>query len=175
MEGHGIRHYFTAVEPRGKTDLKAAARQAIKDGWASRLRGNARTRLHEELGKECSHQLVWILTCTDPSSVDECHGCGLLDVPSAQTVDTSHRLRRASLTNIRASAHTQDVEWCHDGDLVHVWRKVKRNNTEARRVLVTLRWFRWPALPSWSEMRGNVFVSYRGRVTNVALEFFAKG
>ena len=112
-KGNGIQHYFTAAEPRGKTDLKAAARQAIKDGRASRLRGNARTRLHDELGKECSHQLVWILTCTvgrrveDTSclgrywieskvvnwrhcsyqimhlrSVDECHGCGLLDVPS---------------------------------------------------------------------------------------------
>ena len=125
--------------PRGKTDLKAAARQAIKDGWASRLRGNARTRLHEELGKECS-QRMFASTRLDTHLYRPKFGRRMSWLWAArrafETVGTSHRLRRASLTNIRASAHTQGMV---NGDLVHVWRKVKRNNTDARRVLVTLR------------------------------------
>ena len=77
------------------------------------FRGTAKTRLHGELGKERSHQLVWILACPIGHrsrikncsgrfwtrskaanwhhwsckidhliSVDACHGCGLLVVPS---------------------------------------------------------------------------------------------
>ena len=69
MEAHGIRQYFTASEAPWQKGLlernggiwKVAARKAIKDVRGSRFRGNAKTRLHGELGKERPHQLVWIL------------------------------------------------------------------------------------------------------------------
>ena len=51
-----------------------------------------------------------------------------------ETMDTSHRLRRALLTSVRASSHTQGIV---NGELVHVWRKVKKNPTDARTALVT--------------------------------------
>ena len=52
-------------------------------------------------------------------------------------MDTSHRLRRALLAGVRASAHTQGIV---NGELVYVWRKVKKNRTDARTALVTHRW-----------------------------------
>ena len=63
--------YFTGSEAPWQNGLvernggiwKASARKAIKDGRGSRLRGNTKTRLHGELGKECPHHLVWILAC----------------------------------------------------------------------------------------------------------------
>ena len=45
----------------------------------------------------------WSCQIVRLSSVDECHGCGLQDVPS-KTMDTSHRLRRALLAGVRASS-----------------------------------------------------------------------
>ena len=59
-----------------------------------------------------------------------------------ETMDTSHHLRRALLAGVRASAHTQGIV---NGELVSVWRKVKKNRTEVRTALVTNRWY-GPAL-----------------------------
>ena len=53
-----------------------------------------------------------------------------------ETVNTSHRLRRALSVGVRASAHTQGIV---NGELVYVWRKVKKNRTDARTALVTHR------------------------------------
>ena len=63
---------------------------------------------------------------------------------AVETMDTSHRLRRALLACVRASAHIQGIV---NGELVYVWRKVKKNRTDARTVLVTHRWHR-PAIVS---------------------------
>ena len=86
-----------------------------------------------------------------------------------ETMDISHRLRRASLTGVRASAHTPGIV---NGVLVHVWRKVNRNKTDVRTALVTHRRY-GPAIVIGKE-KHNVFVSYCGRVTKVAQEFFQK-
>ena len=60
MEAHGIRQYFTAseapwqnglVEPNGGT-WKATARKNNQRCRSTRFRGNAKTRLHGELGKK---------------------------------------------------------------------------------------------------------------------------
>ena len=80
-------------------------------------------------------------------------------------MDTSHRLRRALLAGVRASSHTQGVV---TGELVFVWRKVKKNRTDARTALVTHRWY-GPGIVLGKE-KNNVFVSYGGRVTKVAPE-----
>ena len=53
-----------------------------------------------------------------------------------------------------------------------VWRKVKKNRTDARTALVTHRWY-GPAIVVGKE-KNNVFVSYRGRVTKVAPECLRK-
>ena len=55
-----------------------------------------------------------------------------------ETMDTSHRLRRALLAGVRASARTQGIV---NGELVYVWWKVKKNKTDARTALVTHRWY----------------------------------
>ena len=86
-----------------------------------------------------------------------------------ETMDTSHRLRRAQLAGVRASAHKQGIV---NGELVYVWRKVKKNQTDARTALVTHRWY-GPAIVVGKE-KNNVFVSYRGRVTKVAPECLRK-
>ena len=57
-----------------------------------------------------------------------------------ETMDTSHRLRRALSADVRASAHAQGIV---NGELVYVWRKVKKNRTDARTALVTHRLV-WP-------------------------------
>ena len=54
-----------------------------------------------------------------------------------------------------------------NGELVFVWRKVKKNRTDARTALVTHRWY-GSAIVVGRE-KNNVFVSYLGRVTEVAL------
>ena len=54
-----------------------------------------------------------------------------------ETMETSHPLRRAPLASVRASAHTQEIA---NGELVYVWRKVKKNRTDARTALVTHLW-----------------------------------
>ena len=59
-----------------------------------------------------------------------------------------------------------------NGDLVYVWRKVKRNTTNARTALVT-HWWYCPAIVVGKE-KNNVFVSYRGRVAKVAPECLRK-
>ena len=59
-----------------------------------------------------------------------------------------------------------------NGELVYVWRKVKKNNTDARTAHVTQRWY-GPAIVVGNE-KNNVFVSYRGRVTEVAPECLRK-
>ena len=56
---------------------------------------------------------------------------------ACKTMDTSHRSRRALLAGVRASGHTQGIV---NGELVYVWRKVKKNRTDARMALVTHRW-----------------------------------
>ena len=86
-----------------------------------------------------------------------------------ETMDTSHRLRRALLAGVRASAHTQGIV---TGELVNVWRKVKKNTTDARTALVTHRWH-GPASVVGKE-NNNVFVSYLGRLTKVAPECLQK-
>ena len=86
-----------------------------------------------------------------------------------ETMVTSHHLRRALLAGLRASAHTQGIV---NGELVYVWRKVKKNRTDARMALVTHRWY-GPAIVVGKE-KNNVFVSYRGRVTKVAPECLRK-
>ena len=58
------------------------------------------------------------------------------------------------------------------GELVYVWRKVKKNRTDTRTALVTHRWY-GPAIVVGKE-KNNVFVSYRGRVTKVAPECLRK-
>ena len=70
-----------------------------------------------------------------------------------ETMNTSHRLRRALLVGVRASAHTQGIV---NGELVYVWRKVKKNRTDARTALVTHRWY-VPAIVVGKE-KNNVFV-----------------
>ena len=82
-----------------------------------------------------------------------------------EIMDTSHRLRRALLAGVRASAHTQGIV---NGELVYVWRKVRKNRTVARTALVTHRWY-GPAIVVGKE-KNNVLVSYHGRVTKVAPE-----
>ena len=147
MGTHGNGPYFTAseapwqngqVERNGGT-WKAAARKSIKDVGGTRIRGNAKTRLHGELGKERSNQLVWILAHSPAqwvvgrgyklpwSLLDETQSGELasLELPdhspefgrrmswlwaprrAFETMDTSHRLRRAPLAGVRASSHTQ--------------------------------------------------------------------
>ena len=86
-----------------------------------------------------------------------------------ETMDTSHRLRRALLAGIPASSHTQGIV---TGELVSVWRKIKKNRTDARTALVTHRWY-GPATVVGKE-KNNVFVSFRGRVTKVAPECIRK-
>ena len=86
-----------------------------------------------------------------------------------ETMDTSHRLRSALLAGFRARAHTQGIV---NGELVYVWRKVKKKTTDARTALVTHRWY-GPAIVVGKE-KNNVFVSYRGRVTKVAPEYLRK-
>ena len=80
-----------------------------------------------------------------------------------ETMDTSHGLRRALLAGVPARAHTQGTV---NGELVCVWRKVKKNRTDARTALVTHRWY-GPAIGVGKE-KNNAFVSYRGRGTKVA-------
>ena len=77
-----------------------------------------------------------------------------------ETMDTSHHLIRALLAGVRASAYTQEIV---NGELVYVWRKVKKNRTDARTPHVTHRWC-GPAIVVGRE-KINVFVSHRGRVT----------
>ena len=84
-------------------------------------------------------------------------------------MDTSHRSRRARLAGVRANAHTQGIV---NGELVYVWRKVKKNRTDARTALGTHRWYS-PAMVLGKEMN-NVFVSHRGRVTKIAPECLGK-
>ena len=59
-----------------------------------------------------------------------------------------------------------------NGELVCVWRKVKKNRTDARTALVTHRWY-GPATVVDND-KNHVFVSYRGRVTKVAPECLRK-
>ena len=96
-----------------------------------------------------------------PEFVDECHGCGR-QRRAFETMDTSHRVRRALLAGVRASSHTHRIV---TGELVFVWRRVMKNRTDARTALVTHRWY-GPAIVGTE--KNNVFVSYRGRVTKVA-------
>ena len=84
-------------------------------------------------------------------------------------MDTSHRLGRALLAGVRASAHTQGIV---TGEVVYVWRKVKKNRTDARTALVSHLWY-GPAIVVGKE-KNNVFVSYRGRVTKVVPECLRK-
>ena len=86
-----------------------------------------------------------------------------------ETMDTSHRLRRALLAGVRASGHIQGIV---NGEMVYVWRKAKTNRTDARTALVTHRWY-GPAIVVGKE-KNSVFVSYRGRVTKVAPECLRK-
>ena len=55
-----------------------------------------------------------------------------------KTMDT-----RAFLTCVRASSHTQGIM---NGELVQVWRKVKKNRTDVRKALVTHRCMVQPLL-----------------------------
>ena len=59
-----------------------------------------------------------------------------------------------------------------NGELVHVWRRVKKNRSDKRTTLATHRWY-GQAIVVGKEMN-NVFVSCRGRVTKVAPECFRK-
>ena len=59
-----------------------------------------------------------------------------------------------------------------NGELVYVWRKVKKNTTDARTALVTHRWS-GPAIAVGKE-KSNVFVSCCSRVTKVAPECLRK-
>ena len=70
---------------------------------------------------------------------------------------------------IGKDTHTEGIV---NGELVNVWRKVKKNRTDARTALVTHRWY-GPAIVVGKE-KNNVFVSYRGRVTKVAPECVRK-
>ena len=96
----------------------------------------------------------WSYQIIHPSSVDECRLWAARRV--FETMDTSHRLRRALLAGVRASAHTQGIV---NGDVVCVWRKVKRNKTGARSPSAVRSCHRS------RKKRKNVFVSYRRRVT----------
>ena len=86
-----------------------------------------------------------------------------------ETMDTSHRVRRALYAGVRASSHTHRSV---TGELVLVWRRVKKNRTDARTALVTHQWY-GPAIVFGKE-KNNVFVSYGGRVTKVAPECLRK-
>ena len=103
----------------------------------------------------------WICRVTRLSSVDECHGCGLHDVPSEPWTRV-HRLRRSLLAGVRGSSLNQGIV---NGELVYV---CERSRTE----LVTHRWH-GPAIVVGKE-KNNVFVSYRGGVTKVATECLRK-
>ena len=192
VEAHGIRQCFTASEGPWQNGLvernggirKAAARKTIKDvgarsfvNWAktpalSRLnfrqpKGSSVEKTncqgHFWMRSKVANWHRWSCQITRLSLVDECHGCGLQDVPS-KTMDTSHRVRGSS-------------EFTHPGivtgELVFVWRKVKKNRTDARTALVTYRCY-GPAIVAGKE-RNNVFVSCRGRVTKVAPGCLRKG
>ena len=56
--------------------------------------------------------------------------------------------------------------------LVYVWRKVKKNRTDAGTALVTHQWYGTANVCGVE--KNNVFVSYRGRVTKVARECLRK-
>ena len=111
---------------------KAAARTTIKDAgargfvemrrlasmvnWVKNPRMNLRqpngssvedTTCHGRFWMRCKvvswHR--WSCQITRLSLVDDCHGCGLQDV-RFETMDASHRLRRALSAGVRASSHT---------------------------------------------------------------------
>ena len=86
-----------------------------------------------------------------------------------ETMDTSHRLKRALLASVRAHAHEQGIV---NGEVVYVWRKVKKSRTDARTALVTDGWY-GPAIVVGQE-KNNLFVSYRGGLTKVAPECLRK-
>ena len=87
-----------------------------------------------------------------------------------ETMDTRHRVRRAFLAEVRASSYNQGIETGEKW--FFVWRKVKKNRTDARTALVTHRWH-GPAIVVGKE-KNNVFVSYHGRLTKVAPECLRK-
>ena len=102
-----------------------------------------------------------------PELVDEGHGCGLQDVPSKPWT-------RVTVGDARCwqgfeRSHTQGIV---TGELVFVWRKVKKNGTDARTALVAHRWYGPPIVVA--KEKDNVFVSCRGRVTKVAPECLRK-
>ena len=189
IEAHGIRHQFTASEAPWQNGLERCR--------STRFRGHAKTRIHGELGKKNArinssgyspaqwvigrgYKLPWSLL--DEKQGDELASLQLPDHSpefgrrmswlwaarrAFETMDTSHRLRRALLAGVRASSHTQGIE---TGELVFVWRKVKKNRTDAWRALVTHRWY-GPAIVVGKE-NNHVIVSYLCRVTKVAPECF---
>ena len=86
-----------------------------------------------------------------------------------ETMDTSHRLRRALCAGVRASSHTQGTE---TDELVLCAEKSRK--TEPTRTALVAHWWYGPAIVVVDKVQNNVFVSYRGRVTKVAPEFLRK-
>ena len=82
-----------------------------------------------------------------------------------ETMDTSHRLRRALLAGVRASAHSQGIVNC---ELVLCLAEAsEKTRLTPRTALVTHQCY-CPAIVVGKEK--HKFVSYRGRVTKVAPE-----
>ena len=196
MEAHGIRTYFTASEAPWQNELvernggiwQAAARKAIKDVGARgfvemlRLASNSSEYSPAQWVIGRGYKLPWSLL--DEKQSGELASLALPDhTPkfgrrkswlraarrAFETMDTGHRLRRALLAGVRASAHTHGTA---NGELVYVWRKVKKNRTDARTPLVTHGGY-GPAIVVGKE-KNSVFVSHRGRVTKVAPECLRK-
>ena len=62
VEAHGIRQYFTASDAPWQNGLvDRTGGKGNQRCRSTKFRGNVKTRLHGELGKECPHQLVGIL------------------------------------------------------------------------------------------------------------------
>ena len=187
MEAHGIRQYFTASEAAWQNGLvrrnggiwKAAARKAIKYvgargfvdmrrlasmvNWAKNARINSSGYSPAQWVIGRGYKLPW-------SPLDEKQSGELasLELPD-YSPEFGRRLSWLRAAGVRPSAHTQGIV---NGELNHVWRKVKKNRTDARTALVTHRWY-GPAIVVGKE-KNNVFVSHRGRVTEVAPECLRK-
>ena len=194
MEAHGIRQYFTASQAPWQNGLvernggiwKATARKTIKGVGAQgfvemqRLASMVSWAKNALINSSGYSQALWVIGRGYKlpwSLLDEKQSGELasLELPGGaarrafETMDTSHRARRALLAGVRASSHTQRNV---TGELVFVLRKATKNRTDARTAFFTHRWY-GPAIV-FGKQKNNESVSNRGRVTKVALECLRK-
>ena len=68
---------------------------------------------------------------------------------SFELLDSSHRLRRSLLAGARSTLSTKGIV---SGELVCIWRKIKRNKKDSITPLVSRRWY-GPSLDGKAKMR----------------------